>query len=161
MRLDLSRVLRRSPLPGRYSRSSNKKAQRRLVFVHRGSKARLVRWWVRSIPITGTDTKNVGGVSLDKLGKEVCSLQREGNGLYAFPVLLNAQPVTLPALRASCVTEDGRADFYILDQADYPLMLAWKLGEGSQLQVIKITYPPALPSRKAISLRRRARLSSS
>ena len=98
--------------------------------------------------LTGTDTKNVGGVSLDKLGKEVCSLQREGNGLYAFPVLLNAQPVTLPALRASCVTEDGRADFYILDQADYPLMLAWKLGEGSQLQVIKITYPPALPSQK-------------
>jgi outer membrane protein OmpA-like peptidoglycan-associated protein len=98
--------------------------------------------------LTGTDTKNVGGVSLDKLGKEVCSLQREGNGLYAFPVLLNAQPVTLPALRASCVTEDGRADFYILDQADYPLMLAWKLGEGSQLQVIKITYPPAPPSQK-------------
>jgi outer membrane protein OmpA-like peptidoglycan-associated protein len=98
--------------------------------------------------LTGTDTKNVGGVSLDKLGKEVCGLQREGNGLYAFPVLLNAQPVTLPALRASCVTEDGRADFYILDQADYPLMLAWKLGEGSQLQVIKITYPPAPPSQK-------------
>ena len=98
--------------------------------------------------LTGTDTKNVGGVSLDKLGKEACSLQREGNGLFAFPVLLNAQPVTLPALRATCTTDDGRADFYILDQPDYPLMLAWKLGEGSQLQVIKITYPPAPPSQK-------------
>jgi outer membrane protein OmpA-like peptidoglycan-associated protein len=99
--------------------------------------------------LTGTDTKSVGGVSLDKLGKQVCSLQREGNGLFAFPVLLNAQPVTLPALRATCTTDDGRADFYILDQPEYPLMLAWKLGEGSQLQVIKITYPPSPASPKS------------
>jgi outer membrane protein OmpA-like peptidoglycan-associated protein len=99
--------------------------------------------------LTGTDTKNVGGVSLDKLGKQACSLQREGNGLFAFPVLLNAQPVTLPALRATCATDDGRADFYILDQPDYPLMLAWKLGEGSQLQVIKITYPPTPAAQKS------------
>ncbi len=99
--------------------------------------------------LAGTDTKNVGGVDLGKLGKQVCSLQREGNGLYAFPVLLNAQPVKLPALRATCTTDDGRADFYILDQPDYPLMLAWKLGEGSQLQVIKITYPPAPASPKS------------
>jgi len=62
--------------------------------------------------------------------------------LFAFPVLLNAQPTTLPALRAGCTTDDGPAEFYILDQPDYPLMLAWKLGQGSQLQVIKITYPP-------------------
>jgi outer membrane protein OmpA-like peptidoglycan-associated protein len=98
--------------------------------------------------LAGTDTKNVGGVDLGKLGKQQCNLRREGNGLFAFPVLLNAQPVTLPALRATCTTDDGRADFYILDQPDYPLMLAWKLGEGSQLQVIKITYPPAPATQK-------------
>jgi outer membrane protein OmpA-like peptidoglycan-associated protein len=93
--------------------------------------------------IAGVDTKNVGGVSLEKLSKEQCTLHRDGNGLFAFPVLLNAQPVTLPALRARCMTDDGPADFYILDQPDYPLMLSWKLGSGGQLQVIKITYPPA------------------
>ena len=93
--------------------------------------------------IAGVDTKNVGGVSLEKLSKEQCTLHREGNGLFAFPVLLNAQPVTLPAVRARCMTDDGPADFYILDQPDYPLMLSWKLGSGGQLQVIKITYPPA------------------
>jgi outer membrane protein OmpA-like peptidoglycan-associated protein len=92
--------------------------------------------------LAGANNKDVGGVSLDKFSKEQCSLQREGNGLFAFPVLLNAQPVTLPALRAGCMTDDGPADFYILDQPDYPLMLSWKLGSGSQLQVIKITYPP-------------------
>jgi outer membrane protein OmpA-like peptidoglycan-associated protein/preprotein translocase subunit SecG len=90
-----------------------------------------------------------GDDSLKKLGKVQCNLQREGSGLFAFPVLLNAQPVTLPALRADCMTDDGVADFYILDQADYPLMLAWKLGSGSQLQVIKITYPPAVPVQKS------------
>ena len=98
--------------------------------------------------IAGVDTKDVGGVSLEKLSKEQCTLQREGKGLFAFPVLLNAQPVTLPALRAGCMTDDGPADFYILDQPDYPLMLSWKLGSGSQLQVIKITYPPSPQPRK-------------
>jgi outer membrane protein OmpA-like peptidoglycan-associated protein/preprotein translocase subunit SecG len=95
----------------------------------------------------GGDNKTAGGGSLGKLGKIECNLQRVGSGLFAFPVLLNAQPVTLPALRADCTTDDGAADFYILDQPDYPLMLAWKLGSGSQLQVIKITYPsePAAP----------------
>jgi outer membrane protein OmpA-like peptidoglycan-associated protein len=98
--------------------------------------------------IAGVDNKNMGGVSLDKLEKEQCTLRREGQGLFAFPVLLNAQPVTLPALRAGCMTDDGPADFYILDQPNYPLMLSWKLGSGSQLQVIKITYPPPPQSRK-------------
>jgi outer membrane protein OmpA-like peptidoglycan-associated protein len=91
----------------------------------------------------GLDTGNVGGVSLAKLSKEQCTLHRDGNGRFAFPVLLDAQPVTLPAVRARCMTDDGPADFYILDQPDYPLMLSWKLGSGGQLQVIKISYPPA------------------
>jgi outer membrane protein OmpA-like peptidoglycan-associated protein len=47
------------------------------------------------------------------------------------------------------MTDDGPADFYILDQPDYPLMLSWKLGSGSQLQVIKITYPPSPQPRKS------------
>jgi outer membrane protein OmpA-like peptidoglycan-associated protein len=97
--------------------------------------------------MAGIDTKEVGGGSLDKLSKEQCTLQKEGSGLFAFPVLLNAQPTTLPAVRAGCMTDDGPAEFYILDQPDYPLMLSWKLGSGSQLQVIKITYPPQ-PQRK-------------
>jgi outer membrane protein OmpA-like peptidoglycan-associated protein len=99
--------------------------------------------------IAGVDTKDMGGVSLEKLSKEQCTLQREGKGLFAFPVLLNAQPVTLPALRAGCMTDDGPADFYILNQPDYPLMLSWKLGSGSQLQVIKITYPPSPQPKKS------------
>jgi hypothetical protein len=60
--------------------------------------------------IAGIDTKDVGGVSLDKLSKEQCTLQKEGNGLSAFPVLLNAQPTTLPAVRAGCMTDDGPAE---------------------------------------------------
>jgi outer membrane protein OmpA-like peptidoglycan-associated protein len=99
--------------------------------------------------IAGINAKDVGGVSLEKLSKEQCTLQKEGNGLFAFPVLLNAQPTTLPAVRAGCMTDDGPAEFYILDQPGYPLMLSWKLGSGSQLQVIKITYPQEPQPRKA------------
>jgi outer membrane protein OmpA-like peptidoglycan-associated protein len=98
--------------------------------------------------IAGIDKKDLGDGSLDKLSREQCNLQKEGNGLFAFPVLLNAQPTTLPAVRAGCMTDDGPAEFYILDQPDYPLMLSWKLGSGSQLQVIKITYPTEPQPRK-------------
>ncbi len=51
----------------------------------------------------------------------------------------------MPALHATCATDDGVADFYLLDQADNPLMLSWKLGSGSHLQVVKITYPETHP----------------
>ena len=91
--------------------------------------------------IGGTDAKNIGDGSLAKMVKEECTLQRLGDGDFAFPVLLNDQTTTLPALHAHCAADDGPADFYILDQLSYPLMLSWKLGQGSQLQVIKITYP--------------------
>ena len=90
----------------------------------------------------GVSKKDLGGdAELDRLSKERCTLKREGTGLFAFPVLLDDQPTTLPALRAGCSTDDGPAEFYILNQPDYPLMLAWKMGSGSQLQVTKIAYP--------------------
>jgi outer membrane protein OmpA-like peptidoglycan-associated protein len=91
--------------------------------------------------IAGIDPKSIGDGSLATAGKEECALQRTGDGSVAFPVLLNGEATKLPALHARCATDDGPADFYILDQLDYPLMLSWKLGQGSQLQVIKITYP--------------------
>ena len=91
--------------------------------------------------IGGNDAKNIGDGSLANMSKEECALQRLGNGDFALPILLNGEPTTLPALHAHCTTDDGPANFYILDQPSYPLMLSWKLGQGSQLQVIKITYP--------------------
>jgi len=91
--------------------------------------------------IAGIDPKSIGDGSLAKASKEECTLQRVGDGPVAFPVLLNGEATKLPAVHAHCATDDGPADFYILDQAEYPLMLSWKLGQGSQLQVIKITYP--------------------
>jgi outer membrane protein OmpA-like peptidoglycan-associated protein len=92
--------------------------------------------------IAGMDAKDAGGDALEKMGKEECVLERASDGLFAFPVLLNQERTVLPAVHAHCATSDGTDDFYILDQAAYPLMLSFKLGQGSQLQVIKITYPP-------------------
>jgi outer membrane protein OmpA-like peptidoglycan-associated protein len=91
--------------------------------------------------IGGISPKDLGGDALTKMGKDECVLQRASDGIFAFPVLLNQERTVLPAVHARCDTEDGFADFYILDQAAYPLMLSWKLGSGSQLQVIKIAYP--------------------
>ena len=79
--------------------------------------------------IAGVDPKQAGGGALGGLMKgEQCTLKRDGSTTFAFPVLLNNQPATMPALHATCATDDGVADFYLLDQTDDPLMLSWKLG---------------------------------
>jgi outer membrane protein OmpA-like peptidoglycan-associated protein len=97
----------------------------------------------------GVSKKDLGGDdALAGITQDECDLTREGSGLFAFPVLLDDQPTTLPAVRAGCSTDDGPAEFYILNQPEYPLMLAWKLGSGSQLQVTKISYPSA-PAKSA------------
>jgi len=79
---------------------------------------------------------------LASMGKQECTLRRAGSGLTSFPVLLNGQRVSLPAVHAQCSMEDGSADFYFLDDLENPLALAWKLGEaGDTLQLVKIAYP--------------------
>src|SRR4029077_12388387 len=78
---------------------------------------------------------------LANMGKDECTLKRAGNGLASFPVLLNNQRVSLPAVHAQCTTDDGLADFYFLDDLDNPLALAWKLGASDTLQLVKISYP--------------------
>jgi outer membrane protein OmpA-like peptidoglycan-associated protein len=80
--------------------------------------------------------------NLADMGKAECTMQRVGDGLTAFPVLLNNQRVSLPAVHALCATDDGVNDFYFLDDADNPLALAWKLAGSDTLQLGKISYPP-------------------
>lgn len=91
--------------------------------------------------IARMSSKDLGSDALEQTGKQECILQRASDGLFAFPVLLNEERTVLPALHARCNADDGADDFYILDQAAYPLMLSFKLGNGPRLQVIKITYP--------------------
>jgi outer membrane protein OmpA-like peptidoglycan-associated protein len=80
---------------------------------------------------------------LADMGKAECTLKRVGAGLTSFPVLLNDQRVSLPAVHAQCPADDGLANFYFLDDPENPLALAWKLGDaGDTLQVVKISYPP-------------------
>jgi outer membrane protein OmpA-like peptidoglycan-associated protein len=78
---------------------------------------------------------------LANMGKDECTLKRTGSGLSSFPVLLNNQRVSLPAVHAQCNTDDGLADFYFLDDLENPLALAWKLGSSDTLQLVKISYP--------------------
>src|SRR6202040_3736264 len=78
---------------------------------------------------------------LANMGKDECTLKRAGNGLASFPVLLNNQRVSLPAVHAQCTTDDGLADFSFLDDLDNPLALAWKLGGSDTLQLVNISYP--------------------
>src|SRR6266852_808159 len=82
---------------------------------------------------------------LADVGKAECTMKRVGGGLTAFPVLLNNQRVSLPAIHAQCTTDDGLDDFYFLDDLDNPLALAWKLAGSDTLQLVKISYPQQSP----------------
>jgi outer membrane protein OmpA-like peptidoglycan-associated protein len=82
---------------------------------------------------------------LADMGKADCTMKRVGDGLTAFPVLLNNQRISLPAIHAQCTTDDGVNDFYFLDDSDNPLALAWKLAGSDTLQLVKISYPPQSP----------------
>ena len=82
---------------------------------------------------------------LADMGKADCTLKRVGGGLTSFPVLLNDERVSLPAVHAQCATDDGVADFYFLDDVENPLALAWKLAGSDTLQLVKISYPPQPP----------------
>jgi outer membrane protein OmpA-like peptidoglycan-associated protein len=60
------------------------------------------------------------------------------------PMLVNDRRVLLPVLHARGTLGTGAdahdADIYVLDDADNPLMLQWKIGE-ERLQAIKIEFP--------------------
>jgi outer membrane protein OmpA-like peptidoglycan-associated protein len=99
-------------------------------------------------PAASATQKDSGVSGLPGLGltPEVsCTLHRVEAHDLAFPVLVNNQPVELPALHAACKPEgnDEETNFYFLDDPGNPLALAWQQGETSdRLQVIKITFPP-------------------
>ncbi len=78
-----------------------------------------------------------------------CSLHRVEPVDIAVPVLVNDQPVELPAIHAMCAMTGGEeAHLYYLDQPGNPLTLAYRLGPVDvNLQVIKITLPPPDPAR--------------
>ena len=90
-----------------------------------------------------TDLKNMQMIA--------CSLHRVESTDLAVPVLLNDQPIELPAIHAACLNTEGNADFYFLDHTDNAIVLAWQ-GDamGGRLQVIKI-QEASLESQRKVS----------
>jgi hypothetical protein len=95
---------------------------------------------------------NAGGEPVkEEYGGETmysCTLKRVESYDIAVPVLLNDQPVELPALHAVCLGPDEEDHFWFLDQPAFPLTLAFRIGiERQGLQTIKIiTGGPAAKS---------------
>jgi outer membrane protein OmpA-like peptidoglycan-associated protein len=70
------------------------------------------------------------------------ALTRVEAGAVPFPVLVNGQRVTVPAIHARGTFDDLKVDFLFLDDPDNPLALKWSTGTASgALQVVQITYP--------------------
>lgn len=59
------------------------------------------------------------------------TLRRAGSGTVLFRVLVNDQPVDLPAIRAEGDFSGDKAEFYFLDDERNPLTLAFRLGIGA------------------------------
>jgi outer membrane protein OmpA-like peptidoglycan-associated protein len=79
-----------------------------------------------------------------------CTLHRVEPYDLAFPVMLNDEPIVLPALHAMCSFPDGReGHLYLLDEADNPMKLWGNMGvlpETLQLVRIELPPPPAAPN---------------
>jgi outer membrane protein OmpA-like peptidoglycan-associated protein len=84
-----------------------------------------------------------------------CTLHRVEAFDLAFPVMLNSEPVELPALHAMCTFPDGReGHLYVLDELDNPMKLWCNMGvlpETLQLVQIELPPPPAAPPAPAVS----------
>ena len=72
------------------------------------------------------------------LDKYTCHGTRAEAADAAFPVLLNGQRVTLPAIHMYCPYEGGSGAWYVLDDEKMALFLAATNG-----QLTQINYPPA------------------
>jgi len=77
---------------------------------------------------------------LDKSTKLAGTLTRVEAAPVPFKVLVNDQPVELPALHARGQLGEEDAEFWILDDPENPLSLKWTIGE-EKLQVIKLSFP--------------------
>ena len=84
-----------------------------------------------------------------------CVLRRLGTVDVALPLVLNDEPVTLPALKAESRCTNARNDsedfhfvWYVLDEPAHPIWLAQEAPDGSArpLQVVKISFPDAAAS---------------
>lgn len=77
------------------------------------------------------------------LVKVTCHEARVEAADAAFPVLLNGQRVTLPAIRMSCPNNGTSGTEYVLDDDKMPLTLA------ANGQITQINYPPTPSSKPA------------
>lgn len=79
------------------------------------------------------------------------TLRRVGADI-AFPVLVNNQPVELPAVHAICLRSDGTndGDMYILDDANNPLILAGQTKPNGTAQTVKIYWDSDAPQSNPI-----------
>ena len=69
-----------------------------------------------------------------------CTLRRDGTADVAFPVLVNDQPVELPAINIVVKLPDKEGHLYVLDDPENPLVLAGASTEGGHEQIIKIYW---------------------
>ena len=91
--------------------------------------------------------------SLDGLGKQLDASKASGTltrveaAPIPFPILVNGQRTTLPAIHARGTFDEIHAEFYFLDDPDNPIALKWTTGSPTgALQVVQITYPAAQPA---------------
>ncbi len=93
--------------------------------------------------IAGMLSGLLGGQStkdLDQLGKISGTLTRVEPKPVMLTVLVNDQPVKLPAIHAKGTLGESDAEFYFLDDPDNPISLRFAIDEDT-LNVIKIAFP--------------------
>lgn len=84
---------------------------------------------------------------LDDIEKISGTLRRVADAPSAFALLLDGQPVTVPAITASGTLDDQPVELVLLDSAENPIALSWKIGSQHDLRVVQIQTPAQTPER--------------
>jgi outer membrane protein OmpA-like peptidoglycan-associated protein len=113
------------------------------VFTVQGALTGLLDKMTNPKPGETLDPQNLTGSLMTKIN---CTLAKAEANDVGFPVIMNDKPVELPAIHATCKSDQDELHLWILDDAQNPIDLAFstKLGKGRG-QVVKINFPEDHP----------------
>ena len=86
------------------------------------------------------------GIDTSDLDFDTGTITRVEREPVKFKVIVNDQPVELPAIHARGRIGDDAVEFWFLDDPANPLSLKWSMGDDKHLQAVKISFPPPAPT---------------
>jgi outer membrane protein OmpA-like peptidoglycan-associated protein len=97
-------------------------------------------------PQPGSEGLDLQNLSSSLMTKISCTLRNAESNDVGFPVILNDKPVEVPAIHGICKSEQDEFHVWVLDDAQYPMVLAYSTKAAqARAQTVKINFPEDQP----------------